>query len=123
VWYNDRGLIRSDYVFYQSNGSRYRNISFDHFREALKKAGLDDNIHFHDLRHSVASNLVMDGEDRATVKEIIGHKDIAMTMRYAHLAPDHKKKAMERLGVIFSMDTYMDTKANLPQKKGLAKIA
>jgi len=62
----------------------------------------------------------MDGEDRATVKEIIGHKDIAMTMRYAHLAPDHKKKAMERLGVIFSMDTYMDTKANLPQKKGLA---
>ena len=59
----------------------------------------------------------MSGVDLATVKEIMGHKDIAMTLRYSHLAPNHKRKAMENLGVIFSMDTYMDTKAKEAQKK------
>lgn len=87
----------SEYVFYKSDGSRYQNIDFDEFKEALRKTGIDTTTHFHDLRHTAASHLVMSGVDLATVKEILGHKDISMTMRYAHLAPDHKRKAMETL--------------------------
>ena len=109
-----------EYIFYKSDGSRYRNIDFDEFKEALKKAGIDTTTHFHDLRHTVASHLVMSGVDLVTVKEVLGHKDISMTMRYAHLAPDHKRKAMETLGVIFSMDTYMDTKPETQAKKVIA---
>jgi len=45
----------------------------------------------------------MTGVDLVTVKEFLGHKDLKMTLRYAHLAPDYKSAAITRL------DTYMDT--------------
>ena len=95
---------------HQPDGKRYQNINFDFFREAIREAGLEEDTHFHDLRHTAASHHVMSGVDLATLKEILGHKDISMTLRYSHLAPNHKRKAMENLGEIFRMDTYMDTK-------------
>jgi len=51
----------------------------------------------HTLRHTFASRLVMAGVDLPTVQQLMGHKSIAMTMRYAHLSPDHKRAAMELL--------------------------
>ena len=54
----------------------------------------------------------MRGVDLATVHKLLGHKDITTTMRYAHLAPDHLKSAVERL----DYGHYMDTKAYLQQK-------
>jgi site-specific recombinase XerD len=41
---------------------------------------------------------MMAGVDLATVKELMGHRSIQMTMKYAHLSPDHKRKAIEMLG-------------------------
>ncbi len=51
----------------------------------------------------------MAGVDIVTVQELMGHKDIAMTKRYSHPAPDHKKQAIESLN-LNAMDTYFDTK-------------
>ena len=51
----------------------------------------------HVLRHTFASRLVMSGVDIRTVQELMGHADITMTMRYAHLSPDHKRGAMEAM--------------------------
>jgi integrase len=66
------------------------------FHRALKDAGIEGFV-FHDLRHTFASYLVMAGVDLMTVKEFMGHKDLKMTLRSAHLAPDYKRTAISQL--------------------------
>ena len=89
------GLVRrldSPYVFIKENGERFREIKRS-FNTAVRRAGIKD-FTFHDLRHTFASHLVMKGADITTVKELLGHQTLAMTLRYAHLAPEHKAKAV-----------------------------
>jgi len=66
------------------------------FEPAVKGAGVKD-FTWHCLRHTFASRLVMRGVDLRTVQELMGHKTIAMTCRYTHLAPTHQLAAVERL--------------------------
>jgi integrase len=65
------------------------------FDLAVSEAGLTD-FTWYCLRHTFASRLVMAGVDLRTVAELMGHKTIQMTMRYAHLAPAHQLAAVER---------------------------
>jgi integrase len=83
------------YVFHDKSGRPYQDIKRS-FHTACKTAKITD-FHFHDLRHTFASHLVMAGVDITTVKELLGHKTLTMTLRYAHLAPSHKVKALELL--------------------------
>src|SRR5262249_39152084 len=73
-----------------------RTTIYDAFKKACSEAKIDQ-MRFHDLRHTAASYLVMGGVDLPTVKEILGHREIEMTLRYSHLAPAHKAKAVEKL--------------------------
>jgi len=66
------------------------------FKSALRRAGIED-FRFYDLRHSFASHMIMRGATIKEVQEILGHKNISMTMRYAHLSQEHKKKAVNLL--------------------------
>lgn len=66
------------------------------FNTACKRTGLQD-FHFHDLRHTFASHLVMAGVDLTTVKDLLGHKTLTMTLRYAHLSPGHRINAVNVL--------------------------
>ena len=86
----------SPWVFCKKNGERYGNIT-KAFEGARKRAGITD-FRFHDLRHTFASHLVMAGVDLRTVQELLGHKSFEMTLRYAHLSPEHKKVALDVLG-------------------------
>jgi integrase len=69
------------------------------FKHAAKRAGLVD-FKWHDLRHTFASWLVMAGVDLRTVVERMGHQTAQMTVRYAHLAPEHSASAVDRLLVL-----------------------
>ncbi|MDO8738320.1 site-specific integrase [Candidatus Deferrimicrobium sp.] len=67
------------------------------FETAKKKAEIPEGFRFHDLRHTTASWLKMGGADDYTVMEILGHSDIKMMKRYAHLDQAHKRKALALL--------------------------
>ena len=100
------------FVFFNpETGKRYQDIG-KAFEGACRRAKLVD-FRFHDLRHTFASHLVMAGVDITTVKELLGHVDLKMTLRYAHLAPTHKVKAMAVLDSV--INTKMPDSDNLTQ--------
>jgi len=74
------------------------------FLDACQRAGIPP-CGPHTLRHTFASRLVMAGVDLRTVQELLGHKDIKQTMRYAHLSPHHTRTAMETLEARFSANS------------------
>nr|WP_242442800.1 site-specific integrase [Magnetospirillum sp. 15-1] len=66
------------------------------FAKACERAKIE-NFRVHDMRHTFASHLVQNGVPLLEVKDLLGHKTLAMVMRYAHLAPDNLRSAVERL--------------------------
>ena len=83
-------------------GERLDNVNTA-WREIMKKAQVT-GFRFHDLRHTFASNLVMLGADLTTVRELLGHADIETTLRYAHLAPEHKAATVALLSKAKSIE-------------------
>lgn len=86
---------REGSVFLNTEGQPVRSAR-DWFEPAVEKAGLRDYT-WHCNRHTFASRLVMAGIDIRTVAQLMGHSTIQMTMRYAHLAPEHTQAAVDRL--------------------------
>ena len=80
------------------DGRAYRDLRVS-LRAALSAAGITRHVRPHDLRHSFASNLVMAGVDLRTVQELLGHRSITTTIRYAHLTPEHLRGAVYRLAL------------------------
>ncbi len=84
-----------DLVFASKDGKEFDNVK----RAWTNLLKLAEIAHFrwHDMRHHFASRLVMVGVDLNTVRELLGHSEMTMTLRYAHLAPEHKANAVEKL--------------------------
>jgi integrase len=78
------------------------------FDDALIKTGIK-NFHWHDLRHTFASRLRMKGAPLEDIADLLGHKSLTMTRRYAHLGPNKLHAVVSLLG---ASDTTSDTSQN-----------
>jgi integrase len=87
--------LKSTYVFCDSQGRRFYEVKRS-FVSACRRAGIED-FRFHDLRHTFASRLVMKGASLKAVQELLGHADMKMTMRYAHLSQEHLRDSVNLL--------------------------
>jgi site-specific recombinase XerD len=103
-----RHQLKSRYVFCHENGEKLGDIRAA-FQGACRRAGIED-FHFHDLRHTFASHLVMKGVPLKVVQELLGHKDIKTTMRYAHLAPGYLEAGVNSLNDLGSSQNSFATK-------------
>jgi len=96
AWHKQSEATPKGYVFPSIDGvSRLNNVTKS-WKAILKKSQIE-GFRWHDLRHHFASKLVMAGVDLNTVRELLGHSDYKMTLRYAHLAPEHKALAVSKL--------------------------
>jgi integrase len=85
------------FVFYHPHKVNEYFHHFDQYwREALRDAEIVD-FRFHDLRHTCASMLAMNGARLLEIAQVLGHKSITMTQRYSHLCIDHKAKLTDRV--------------------------
>ena len=110
---------QSEYIFYNKDGTPMASNKRSFFT-ALKKSGIKD-FKFHDLRHTFASHLVMSGIDLNTVRELLGHKSLQMTLRYSHLSANHKHIAV---GVLSKrMDTIWTPSPNFENSYGESVVA
>lgn len=85
--------LDTDLIFPSKNGKvglEFRGA----FRSALREAKIQ-NFHWHDLRHTFASYLVMEGASLLAVSTLLGHRDLSMTKRYTHLSPEYLKNGVE----------------------------
>jgi len=80
------------------------------FRRLCKRIGILD-FRFHDLRHTAASWMRMQGADIHTVAQLLGHKDLRMAARYQHLSPAFLAEAVGRLDSAFGLLRYQDVTA------------
>ena len=83
-------------VFPNSNG-KYQsadNLAKRRFLPALNRAGID-KIRFHDLRHTVASHIAMNGGSLLDIAQVTGHKTMQMVKRYSHLTKKHTAELLE----------------------------
>ena len=77
------------------------------FKSALDRAGIED-FKFRDLMHTFASHMIMRGASLKEVQETFGHGTTPMTLRYAHLSQDHKKKAVNLLNGLTALPNSCD---------------
>jgi integrase len=94
----DTDLLFPGKPFYDENRKKqYKPMDLRApWEKALKKAGIED-FRFHDLRHSAASYLAMNGASLAEIAEVLGHKTLQMVKRYAHLSEAHTAGVVARM--------------------------
>lgn len=89
---------RDDFVFSGRDDERLTEIKTA-WKRITREAKVTE-FRFHDLRHTFASKLVQVGIDLNTVRELLGHADIKQTLRYAHLAPEQRRAAVDKIAVM-----------------------
>lgn len=99
--YNPSKTVTINYIFYKEYGKRWsNNYTGVIFKRACKAAGINQNIHFHSLRHSTASNLAIKGVSLYHIGAILGHAESRTTQVYAHLQQQCLQESIDKLEAI-----------------------
>ena len=99
----------NSFVFHTKNETLIANSDIQYYFNALKKvSNIDKPLHFHDLRHTHATLLIMAGVNIKTVSTRLGHASVAITLnRYTHALPQQDKEASEMICSMLLSDTTM----------------
>jgi len=90
--------LKKDDLLFTKNGFKFNgNYVSKKFKMAVRTSGINPDLHFHNLRHGFASNLVKNGVSIFIVKELLGHTDVKTTQVYSHLTMDSLKDAVKAL--------------------------
>jgi len=86
------------YVFSKENGYSFTSDYFSRsFKRACRQAGVEEEIHFHCLRHGAATRMIMNGAPLPAVQRILGHSNIQTTMIYTHPGIEDLREAVNKL--------------------------
>jgi integrase len=95
---------KTEFIFW-NGGKRYLDNSVSHkFKLAVRKAGINPDVHFHSLRHTFASWLVQEGVSLYEVQKLLGHSDIIVTQVYSHIHPETLHATVNRIKVEYDMN-------------------
>ena len=89
-----------DFIFHSSEDSTRHCSIRTAWELAIERSGIED-FRFHDLRHSAASYLAMNGASLLEIAEILGHKTLQMVKRYSHLSESHTASVLEKMNKKF----------------------
>jgi integrase len=88
----------SKYLFSKESGFPFNpDYISKEFKKAVRATGMNDEIHFHTLRHSFASNLANKGVPIVVIQELLGHSSIIMTQRYSHTNISNLREGIKKL--------------------------
>lgn len=116
--------LKSEWVFVNAVGTGpidAQNFRNQVFLPALTKAKIEA-FRWHDLRHTFGSRLAMAGVDLVTIQQLMGHKTLEMTLRYAHLSPEHRLHAIRRLDPATGTTTGTKGRARNGKKKAVGEV-
>jgi len=85
-----------DFIFHSPEDKTKSCCIRTAWEKAIKRSAITD-FRFHDLRHSTASYLAMNGASLLEIADILGHKTLQMVKRYSHLSEDHKATVLEKM--------------------------
>lgn len=89
----------SELVFHYEGRRMTKDYVSKGFKRYVRRAGLNERLHFHSLRHTFASWLVQDGASLYEVQKLLGHSDASMTQVYSHLQPEIMHRTVERIAI------------------------
>ena len=89
------------YIFPGNTRDEHLDNVRTHWKNLLTRAGID-HFRWHDMRHDFGSQLAMNRVDILTIKELLCHENLKMTLVYAHLAPQHLSSAVEGLSKLYN---------------------
>jgi integrase len=112
---------KSNWIFTKEDGERYVGWIRSSLKLTIQKARIE-RFTLHDLRHTFASQLVMEGADLPAVQKLMGHSKITTTMIYAHLAPDHLKGTIKRLSSRLKKGTNWAQRQKINQSASILNI-
>ena len=96
--------LKSDLVFPRETDPTKPMSSRESFVNAVQRADIED-FKFHDLRHSAASYMAMNGATPSEIAAVLGHKTLAMVKRYSHISDEHTRTVVTgAMGKIFAAD-------------------